>query len=89
MAIKILTVGISEETWKKLKRIAGLQGKSVSALVREQIERFLGEEEKYKEVHRKIAAIAKKNRGIIEKWKREDLYNGMKIAGMEIVNPFL
>jgi len=60
MAIKILTVGISEETWKKLKRIAGLQGKSVSALVREQIERFLGEEEKYKEVHRKIADIAKK-----------------------------
>ena len=40
MATKILTIGISEETWKKLKRIAGLQGKSVSALVREQIERF-------------------------------------------------
>ena len=88
MVIKILKVGISEETWKKLKRIAGLQGKSVSALVREQIGRFLGEEEKYKEVHRKIAAIAKKT-GIIEKWKREDLYNGMKIVGIEIVNPFL
>ncbi|NPA39258.1 MAG: hypothetical protein GXO57_02290 [Thermodesulfobacteria bacterium] len=75
MATKILTVGISEETWKKLKKVAGLQGKSVSALVREQIEKFLGEEDRYKEVHKKISAIAKKHRGIIEKWKREDLYD--------------
>ncbi len=75
MATKILTIGISEETWKKIKKIAGMQGKSVSALVREQLEKFLGEENRYVEVHKKISAIAEKNRGILEKWKREDLYD--------------
>ncbi len=74
MATKILTIGISEETWKKIKKIAGMQGKSVSALVREQIEKFLGDENRYIEVHKKISAIAEKNRGIFERWRREDLY---------------
>jgi predicted DNA-binding protein len=73
MATKILTIGIPEETWKKIKRIAALQGKSVSALVREQIEKFLGEENRYIEVHKKISAIAEKNRGVLERWKREGL----------------
>jgi predicted DNA-binding protein len=75
MAMRILTVGVSEETWEKIKKIAALQGKSVSALVREQIEKFLKEENRYREVHERIAAISEKNRGVLEKWKREDLYN--------------
>ena len=99
MATKILTIGIPEETWKKIKRIAALQGKSVSALVREQIEKFLGEEDRYKEVHKKISAIAKKTEVFLKDGKEkiyagckvlftEDLSHGMKIAGVEIVNPF-
>ena len=75
MATKILTIGVSEETWKKIKKIAALQGKSVSALVREQIEKFLEEENRYRKIHQKISTIAEKNRGIFERWKREDLYN--------------
>jgi predicted DNA-binding protein len=75
MATKILTIGISEETWKKIKKIATLQGKSVSALVREQIEKFLGEENRYIEVHKKISAIAEKNRGVLKGWKREEIYD--------------
>ena len=47
MATKILTIAVSEEIWKKIKQIAALQGKSVSALMREQIEKFLGEENRY------------------------------------------
>ncbi|MDL1971615.1 MAG: ribbon-helix-helix protein, CopG family [Candidatus Desulfofervidaceae bacterium] len=75
MATKILTIAVSEEIWKKIKRIAALQGKSVSALMREQIEKFLGEENRYTEVHERIAKIAKENRGKLEKWEREYLYD--------------
>ena len=75
MITKILTIGIPEETWKRIKKIAVLQDKSVSALVREQIEKFLGEESRYTEAHKRISAIAEKNRGVLEEWKREDLYD--------------
>jgi len=85
MATKILTIGIPEETWKKIKRIAALQGKSVSALVREQIEKFLGEDNKYAELHKKISAIAEKNRGVLERWKREDL---CRLQGAFYAGPF-
>ena len=51
MATKILTIAVSEEIWKKIKQSAALQGKSISALIREQIEKFLGEENRYPEVH--------------------------------------
>ncbi|CAD7772085.1 hypothetical protein DMNBHIDG_00519 [Candidatus Methanoperedenaceae archaeon GB37] len=57
MATKILTIAVSEEIWKKIKQIAALQGKSISALMREQIEKFLGEENRYTEVHERIAKI--------------------------------
>ena len=50
MTTKILTIGIPEETWKRIKKIAVLQGKSVTALVREQIEKFLGEESRYTDI---------------------------------------
>ena len=60
---------------EKIKKIAALQGKSVSALVREQLERFLGEENKYREIHQRISAIAEENRGVLKRWKRADLYN--------------
>jgi len=73
MATKILTIAVSEEIWKKIKRIAALQEKSVSALMREQIEKFLGKENRYTEVHERIAKIAKENRGKLEKWEREYL----------------
>lgn len=43
--------------------------------MREQIEKFLGEENRYTEVHERIAKIAKENRGKLEKWEREELYD--------------
>ena len=75
MASKILTIAVPEEIWKKIKQIAALQGKSASALLREQIEKFLGEENKYGEAHERIANIAITNRGKLEHWKRKDLYD--------------
>ena len=50
MATKILTIAVSEEIWKKIKQTAALQGKSISALIREQIEKFLGEENRKREI---------------------------------------
>ncbi len=75
MSTKILTISVPEETWKKIKQKAALQGKSVSAVIREQIEKFLGEENRYTEAHKRIAEIAKENMGKLGRWKREDLYD--------------
>ena len=75
MATKILTIAVPEEIWKKIKRTAALQGKSVSALVREQIEKSLGEENRYVEAHKRIASIAIANKGKFERWERKDLYD--------------
>ena len=62
-----------------------MQGKSVSALVREQIEKFLGEESSYTEAHKRISAIVEKNRGVLEECKREDLYDGQSFFDTNIL----
>lgn len=73
---KVITVTLSEETWRELKRRAVLSGKSVSAFVRERIEEELGLKGNiYEEVHRELEEIARRIGGHLEKWDREELYD--------------
>ena len=66
METKILSVAVSEDVWKEIKKIAALRGKSVSALVREQLESIVEGTRKYEEAHRKLREIAE---------KRQESYN--------------
>ncbi len=73
---KVITVTLSEETWRELKRRAALYGKSISAFVRDRIEEDLGRKKNlYEELHREIREIAKRSRGHLGKWNREELYD--------------
>ena len=73
---KVITVTLSEETWRELKRRAALAGKSISAFVRERIEEELGQKGNiYEEVHRELEEIARKVGGHLERWNREELYD--------------
>ena len=73
---KVITVTLSEETWRELKRRAALSGKSISAFVRERIEEELGRKGNvYEEVHKELEKMAQKIGGHLEKWDREELYD--------------
>lgn len=72
---KVITVTLPEETWRELKRRAFLEGKSISAFVRERIEEELGRGSSvYEEVHRELEELSEKIGGHLEKWNREELY---------------
>ena len=73
---KVITVTLPEETWRELKRLAALYGKSISAFVRDRIEEDLGiKKDLYEEVHQEIREIARRSRGRLERWSREELYD--------------
>jgi len=76
MARGVITVTLSEETWRELKKRAILAGKSMSAFVREQIEESLGRKGNiYEEVHRELERLSRRVGGHLEKWDREALYD--------------
>ena len=73
---KVITVTLSEETWRELKRRAALYGKSISAFVRDRIEEDLGrKKDLYEEIHREIREIARRSCGHLRKWNRDELYD--------------
>ena len=73
---KVITVTLSEETWRELKKRAVLSGKSISAFVRERIEEELGQKRNiYEEIHKELEKIAQKVGGRLGKWNREELYD--------------
>ncbi len=72
---KVITVTLPEETWRELKRKAFLEGKSISAFVRERIEEELGRKSTvYEEAHRELEELSRRIGGHLDKWNREELY---------------
>ena len=72
---KVITVTLPEETWRELKRKAFLEGKSISAFVRERIEEELGRKSSVcEEVHRELKELSQKVGRHLGKWNREELY---------------
>ena len=72
---KVITITLPEETWRELKRAATLYGKSISAFVRDQIERELGKKrDPYEEIHHEIRKMARRAAGELKAWSREELY---------------
>ncbi len=72
---KVITVTLPEETWRKLKRKAFLEGKSISAFVRERIEKELGRKSSvYEKAHKELEDLSRKIGGHLEGWSREELY---------------
>lgn len=72
---KVITVTLPEETWWELKKRAFLEGKSISAFVRERIEKELGRKNSiYEEVHQELEKLSRQIGGHLEKWNREELY---------------
>ena len=62
--------------WRELKRRVFLEGKSISAFVRERIEKELGGKSTvYEKVHRELKELSQKVVGHLDKWNREELYD--------------
>jgi len=74
MSVKI-TLDLPEETWKKVEKLAQLQGKQPFIFIKECIERLAKENSHYEEINKKLSNIASKYKGSLEKWNREDLYD--------------
>ncbi len=74
MATKNVTIALPEHLWKKARNFADRQGKSLSFVLREMLENFFDENTQLQQAHEKIRQIAKKHRGEMQSWKREDLY---------------
>ena len=62
--------------WRELKKRAFLEGKSISAFVRERIEKELGGKSTvYEKVHRELKELSQEVVGHLDKWNREELYD--------------
>ena len=74
MPSKNVTISIPEPLWKKARAFAQEHGKTLSALVREQLETLLRQREELNSAHREISRAAERYSGRIEKWSRKGLY---------------
>ena len=74
MPNKNVTISIPEPLWEKARMFADRHSKSLSALIREQLENLLRERDELQRAHEAIAQIALENKGDIDSWTREDLY---------------
>ena len=71
---KNVTIALPEHIWRKARELAVKKGKSLSALIREQLEALTQEKNELKEVTEEILTIMQEHSGTLTKWRREELY---------------
>ena len=71
---KNVTIALPEHVWRKARELAAKRGKSLSALIREQLEALTQEKSELEEVTEEILAIMQEHSGTLTKWRREELY---------------
>ncbi len=71
------TIRLSRETIRKAKVLAAKQSTSISALVAEQVDKLVGEDEAYEQaMNRSIARMEQGfNMGGVHNWDRESLHD--------------
>ena len=72
-----LTIRLSRETIRKAKVLAARQSTSISALVAEQVDKLVGEDEAYDQAMKRSLAIMKKgfHMGGNHHWDRDSLHD--------------
>lgn len=74
MDAKNVTISLPEPLWQKTKNFSDKEGKSLSGLIKELLEFFFDEKEKWELTHERIRKTALEYSGEMQSWKREELY---------------
>jgi len=72
---KNVTIALPEHVWRKARELAAKRGKSLSALIREQLEVLTQEKSDLEEITEEILTIMREHSGTLTKWRREELYD--------------
>ncbi len=72
---KNVTIALPEHVWRKARELAAKRGKSLSALIREQLEVLTQEKNDLEEITEEILTIMREHSGTLTKWRREELYD--------------
>ena len=72
-----LTVRLSRETIRKAKILAAKQSTSISALVAEQVDKLVGEDDAYQQAMKRSLVLMKQgfHMGGVHHWDRESLHD--------------
>lgn len=72
-----LTIRLSRETIRKAKVLAAKQSTSVSAMVAEQVDKLVGEDDAYEQAMKRSLAIMKQgfHMGGVHHWDRDSLHD--------------
>ena len=72
---KNVTIVLPEHVWRKARELAAKRGKSLSALIREQLEILTQEKNELEEATEEILTIMQEHAGTLTRWRREELYD--------------
>ena len=72
-----ITLSLSRETIRKAKILAAKQSTSISALIAEQVDRLVGEDDAYEQAMKRSIALMKQgfHMGGVHRWDRDSLHD--------------